>query len=482
MEVLPIKSIREEDAPLVGNNLLSLAKLYQEGIGICDGVVVLPPHFKLKTVLEHFQYKQKEVFEQSLHIIKSEIKKIETPSELRKALIVKKIDVNKLWINLLDGWIEEIRARIWKEGFYKGITENLTAQPVFFTKKILNSGEAYFDFTLKHSAIKPTKGILTPHQIFEIEDLVKKANKKLFLPFVYHFIYDGKIRIVKVAPFTQYPKKEDDLILTKPEIITNPEDIKKTSVKVFIDLSENFKVYKFIDGVIIHAEKIINHEMKLANLSEIASEYAPNPVIYKLADVKQNDGDIRGSLRLIHQENLLKKEVEAFLFARNKKQLINAQIAIPYVRSINEFLQIKRDLASFGISRKGSLKIWVEFAVPENIINLEQYLIAGFDGAIINLDELSSLLGGFDPSKEEAIYYAKQVDSLLKFIEDGLKMLHKAKIPVIFSGSLSLHNEVLKFLIAKGVWGVIVNLTNVSHIHDQLHFFEAHHIKHKLVN
>lgn len=482
MEVLPIKSIREEDAPLVGNNLISLAKLYQEGIGVCDGIVVLPPHFKLKTVLEHFQYKHKEVFEQSLHIIKSEIKKIEVPEELRKALAIKKIDVSKVWTNLLDGWVEEIRARIWKEGFFKGITENLTAQPIFFTNKILNSGEAYFDFTLKHSAIKPSHGTLIPHQIFEIEDLVKKANKKLFLPHIYHFIYDGKIRLVKVLPFTQYPKKDDDLILTKAENEPRGEDFKKTSIKVFIDLSENFKVYKFINGVIIHAEKIINHEMKLANLSEIASEYAPNPVIYKLADVKQNDGDIRGSLRLIHQENLLKKEAEAFLFARNKKQLINAQIAIPYVRSINEFLQIKRNLASLGISRKGSLKMWVELAVPENIINLEQYLIAGFDGAIINLDELSSLLGGFDSSKEEGIYYAKQVDSLLKFIEDGLKMLHKAKIPVIFSGSLSLNEDILKFLIAKGVWGVVVDLTNVSHIHEQLHFFEAHYIKHRQVN
>lgn len=507
MEVLPIKSIRDEDVPLTGGNLLSLAKLYQAEIGSCEGIIVFPPHFKLKTVLEHFQYEHKEVFEQSLHIIKSEIKKIAIPWELEKALVIKKIDANKLWTNLLDGWVEEIRARIWREGFYQGLTENLTTQPIFFTKKILVSGEAYFDFALKHSAIKLTQGSLTPEQIFMLDEIVKKANKKLFLPHTYHFIYDGKIRIVKVAPFTQYPKKEDDLIFSKRLGQPLLEDIKKTSIKVFIDLSENYeqvlslgnegnllslrneqvlslgnKIMKFVDGVIIHAEKILDHEMKLAKFAEIASEYAPNPVIYKLADIKQNDGDVRGALRLTHQETLLKKEVEAFLFAKNKKQLINAQIAIPYIRNVNEFLQLKRDLASLGISRKGNLKMWLEFAVPENIINLEQYLVAGFDGAIINLDELSSLLGGFDPKKPEGVYYAKQVNPLLKFLEDGLKLLHKSNIPVIFLGSLSLHDEVLKFLVAKGVWGVVVDLINVSHIHDQLHFFEAHHIKQRQVN
>ncbi len=234
--------------------------------------------------------------------------------------------------------------------------------------------------------------------------------------------------------------------------------------------------------MIINSEKEPQEELKIAKLSEIASEFPAKTVIFKLADIKSVDSNIRGTLRLIHDQNLLKKEIGVYLFARNKKQLYNTQIAVPYVRSVDEFLQLKRDLASFGISRKGSLKMWLEIGVPENIINLEKYLVAGLDGVILNLDELINLISGVNFKSSEAIFYKEQLESLKLFLEDGIKILNKAKIPVIFQGNLAWDERILEYVVEKGIWGLSVDINNLLNIHDQLIFMEKHHLKHRFLH
>jgi hypothetical protein len=485
MEILPIKSIREEDGPLVGSSLLNLAKLYHFGLPVAQGIIVLAPEIKLKTVLEHFHLKDREVFEQSLILFRSEVQKIEIPINLEAILKRHKIDPKKIWYNLLENWISQIRSRIFREGFSSAVTSNLSSQPVFFTKKVTVSGEAYFDDSLGHSIYKLHHGSLTHAEIDKLDEVIIKANKKLFLPQTLHFIVDEGLKIVKVSPFTQPSEIQDHVASSKyqgeykKEIL---QQIPKSSVKVFLDLSESLSSVQSIDGVIVNGEKIPDSEMRKAKLAESASEFNHLPVIYKLPDILDANSDLRGTLRLIHNPELLKKEAECFLYVRNKKRLFNCQIAVPFIRSVNEFLQIKRDLASEGISRKGMLKLWVEFAVPENIINIEEYILAGFDGAIINLDQISLLLSGFNTNSKENTFAEKQVSSLLNFIEDGVKLLRRSNIPVIFSGSLSLHDETMKFLFDKGVFGLCVDLVSISHIHDQLKFVESHQMKHKMVN
>src|SRR3989344_367058 len=193
-EVLPLKHIREEDLPLIGKYLINLSKLYHLGIPVASGLIVLAPQIKLKTILEHYEGSSHEVFEQSLHLVKAEIKKIEVPKELEEELTKQKIDSKKVWLELLDSWILQIRARIFREGFSPKLTSNLTAQPVFFTKNIMFSGDGYIDSSLKQAVLNSTK-YLTIDEILEIEEIIKKADKKLFLPHIYTWIFDGEFRI-----------------------------------------------------------------------------------------------------------------------------------------------------------------------------------------------------------------------------------------------------------------------------------------------
>ena len=107
--------------------------------------------------------------------------------------------------------------------------------------------------------------------------------------------------------------------------------------------------------------------------------------------------------------------------------------------------------------------------MPENIINMEEYLLAGIDGVVLNLNEQIAHLNGFDPKEEELSFYKNEVEGLIKFLEDPIRLLHKSKIPFIVCGSMALYPKVLEFLVEKGVWGIVVERFEAHSIRDLLH-------------
>ncbi len=481
MEVLPIKSVREEDAPLIGTDLYHLSKLAQLDFPVASGVIALPPQLKIKTLLEHLPFKDGEVFEQRLTLLSSQIKQIPIPDDLEKTLIHHKINTQKLWFHLLEFWINQLRFRLWQEGFSPDLTSHLSAQPVFFTDKITSSGFCFFNRDLKVAIFEVENGELTEHQKQELEDLIKNADKKLLLPQIYSFVIGHGIKIVKVTPFTQYPveKEEADQLLPeefKTEKLEQPKF--KSVVKVFLQTDGSFKTDHDADGAIVNSidhSGINNADGKILHLVETAQSLSGKPVIFNLFDNPKSS--IRGALQLIHRLQSLKDEVEVVKFARNKKHLANIGICIPFLRSAEELLRLKIELSSLGITRQGNLKLWVEFSVPENFLNLEEYLEKGIDGVLINLDELSVRIGGFDPQAEEGIFYSKQIKAVLKLLEPTMKILHKEKIPAIATGSLAIHDDVLDFLIERGIYGISVDFANFLSIHERLRLIEKRVIK-----
>lgn len=481
--VLPINKIREEDTSLVGKNIVTLANLERLGLPVAEGIIVLPPEIHLKTVLQSFHLKDREVFEQRLEIIKKEVKKIAFPEELRKVLFRKNIDTYAMWQSLLEIWISEIRSRIWREGFGQNLTNNLSAQPIFFTSKIIASGQAIFDPHYKTVVITNFTGELNSEEKEKVEKWVKTAQQKLFLPFIYQWVVSSdkgrKVYFTKITPFTEsevksyQTKKEEGFQVTK---VTSPAI---ATTKILQEVTDHFRIEENAFGVVIKPKGKIDPDKQMLQLVEAANSLPNGVVIYQLSDQLEKINDVRGTLRLIHHKELLKTQSEIFLFARHKKNLLNVSLAIPFVRSSDELMEIKRELSGLGISRKASLKFWVEFAVLENFINIEKYIEVGFDGAIINLDELSLWIAGFHPSETDVNLY-KQTDNIskeniqtvLEFIEVGVKKLQKAKIPVLFTGRLSLDDTALHFVTEKGVWGITADAFEVSSLNEHLAFLE----------
>ncbi len=476
MTVLPLKSIHEEDVPVIGKNLYNLAKLQHLDFPVPQGYVVTPPAITLQTILEHFNFKEKEVFEQKLIIVKKEVQKIDPPKELMDVLYKSSIQVNEIWQKFLAEWIEEIRSIIWREGFVHGITSRLQCKLILFTPKQVARTSAYYDPTSRQIVLQDTIGTIPTAQFDEMGVIIQKANKKLFLPQVYQFMLvphgkSIKVIIVKIRPYTDTIK---DQISSPTSVDLDFEQTPavKSAMKVFLNPKSRLVVEKNIDGVLIDAVETGDFEKQVFQLSESALLFPHGAVIFRLSDKQESFGGVRGAQRLLHQRDLLKSEADAFLFVRNKRQLLNVHIALPFVRSVEEFMALKRELASMGVARKGTLKMWFEVCVPENIINLHDYIEVGFDGVIINLDELAAWFGGFDHTQPESISYKKQLSGLFKFLQPACKKLNNLGKPILLTGDLAIQGDVLPHVMEMGIWGVVVGTQSAAFIQEELKFLE----------
>jgi hypothetical protein len=348
MEILPFKSVREEDSPLIGMDLYHLCQLTQLDFPVADGVIVLPPQLKIRTILEHYQIPEGEVLEQRLMLLESQIKQIPQPEELGKILAKHKIDCAKLWQYLLNHWIGQIRDQILRQGFSPDLTLAATAQPVFLTDKISASGICFFNSDLKIAMFEVETGNLMENQKQDLEELVKKADQKLLLPQIYSWVIEkNKIRLIKVTPSTHFfvPEEIEEFIPPSftEEKIAAPKY--KSALKVFLQADESFRMENEADGAIISSHLHSNQDNKILQLVETAESLPGKWVIFKLFDDPEKE--VRGVLQLIHRPNLLKSDAEVIKFARHNKHLANVGVGIPFVRSPEELVRMKLELSSF---------------------------------------------------------------------------------------------------------------------------------------
>lgn len=478
IEVLPIKALHDEDGPIFGRLNVLLSKLASLDLAVAGGIVVTPPNLKLKTTLEQYNFSTYEVIEQSLVLVKKDLEKIPVPDILIQEIgehgnflvgaeTVK--GANQLWTLLISNWIEDLKALIWRRGFAPGITENLESQVVIFTKNLVAFGKTGIDND-GEVTISILQGKLEAGQLKELDELVERADKKLIIPYEFSWILDSAIKLSGIRPYTPpnaIPTEvgrsrsiESGVRDSSAQRLARNDEL-KSAVKLFLDLSVGEVPQTDFEGSYLIGEKLYDlnkpgesFDNLVLKLAEVGS--LDKPVLLKLADKSEGMGKVRGTLRLLHQKSLLDSFTEAINFVRENRTLFNIHMVLPFVRGISEFNALKRELALKKLTRGNLVQIWMEVAVPENIINLEEYIVAGLDGLVFNLDELLSHLSGFDLNEQELLFYKKDAKALLNFLGDGFKLAHKLKVPVVAYGSVILYPEVLEFMVENGVYGVVV--------------------------
>jgi hypothetical protein len=370
--------------------------------------------------------------------------------------------------------LSQIKNKIWREGFNQPLNSALSAKAVFFVSQKVEVVEAYLDQGSKEAIIQ-CHSKLTLNETDKIIKTAVEGDKRLFLPQVYTFVRSNQeINLIAVRPYTHSVETTDEQMVVAPQ--AKVEKIIKTTVKVFVNLTSGFANVGQVDGLIMEAERFTqadvsdpSFEKLVFRLTEAAS-LTSRTVIFRLPDIL-TQGDVTGSLRLINQKSLLTQSVEAFNFVRNKRGLINIALGVPTVKSSLEFTSIKRELSSMGVTRKGLLQLWLEISVPENLINIEEYLEVGLDGVILNLDRLHQAICGYNVDEGE--FYKHQVKTLLNFLQPSLKHLHKNRIPILVTGQMTLNSDVLHFLIEQGAWGVVVNsILEAEHLPEHLQWVE----------
>jgi pyruvate,water dikinase len=151
-------------------------------------------------------------------------------------------------------------------------------------------------------------------------------------------------------------------------------------------------------------------------ISSIAAAFWPMPVIVRLSDFKTNEyanligGEqyepkeenpmlgFRGASRYRASsfQECFALECRALKRVRDDMGLTNVQVMVPFVRTVNEAIEVKELLEGHGLRRgQNDLKLIMMCEVPTNALLAEQYL-AHFDGMSIGSNDMTQLTLGLD--------------------------------------------------------------------------------------
>ncbi len=151
-------------------------------------------------------------------------------------------------------------------------------------------------------------------------------------------------------------------------------------------------------------------------ISTIAAAFNPKPVIFRFSDFKSNEyaNLIGGELYEPHEENPMigfrgagrytdpnfqtcfELECKAVKRVREEMGLVNAQVMIPFVRTVEELEKTITVLENYGLRRgdKG-LQVYMMCEIPSNALLAEEFL-QYVDGFSIGSNDLTQLTLGLD--------------------------------------------------------------------------------------
>lgn len=318
------------------------------------------------------------------------------------------------------------------------------------------------------------------------------SSKEITLDGTSGDIYSG-------SPKEKKNKKKQTPVKTSPKKFAGIEPT-KTATKVYVNLAEPelapIVAQKDSDGVgLLRAEFIIAqigiHPKKLIqdkrshifvdrlaeNIATFCQNFADRPVVYRATDFKTNEYrnltggryfepeesnpmlGYRGAYRYLHDQSVFRLEIEAIKRVRNQMGHKNLWLMVPFVRTVDQMLQVKKLLASYGLSRSPSFKLWMMVEIPSNVILLEDFIKVGIDGVSIGSNDLTMLLLGTDRDNETvAEAFDERNPAVLWALEKTIKTCQRHKITSSICGQApSMYSDLLQHLVKWGITSVSVS-------------------------
>lgn len=274
----------------------------------------------------------------------------------------------------------------------------------------------------------------------------------------------------------------------------------KTATKVYVNLGEPELAEEIskrtVDGIGLlraefmianigmHPKRVIaegkqkQYISKLADgLLQFCKNFNPRPVIYRATDFKTNEyrslhyGKLyepeepnplmgfRGASRYIDSADVFLMELEAIKMVRNKHNLKNLWLMIPFVRTPHELAEVKKIIANAGLLRSPSFKLFMMVEIPSNVILLDEFIDVGIDGISIGSNDLTMLTLGLDRDNSEVAKSFNELDpAVLWSLKRAITKAKKRGITSSICGQApSNHPELVEKLVKWGVTSISVS-------------------------
>jgi pyruvate, water dikinase len=294
----------------------------------------------------------------------------------------------------------------------------------------------------------------------------------------------------------------------------------KTATKLYVNLAEpeiaDRTAALNVDGVgLLRAEFMIaqigTHPRKLIKdgksavftnklaegLESICRSFYPRPVIYRATDFKTNEYSnlkggkefepvepnpmlgYRGAFRYINDPRVFNLELDAIKKVREKMGLNNLHMMVPFVRTVDELVKVKKLISERGIRRSATFRLYMMVEIPSNVILLEEFIKVGIDGVSIGSNDLTMLLLGLDRDNESvAVEFDERNEAVMWALEKIIKTCNRHGISSSICGQApSVYPDLVEKLVEWGISGISVSPDAVDATRNNIYKVEVEMLK-----
>lgn len=455
MKILPISKIWPEDEPDFGSRIVSLAALHHLGVPVANGIVVTPPVELIQPILKCYLPEHEATLDQGLSLVSREIKSLPKPEEIEQAAV---------WSQLCDMWLDQLYKTVKKRGLLpvEQLLQQLTAQEILFVESIKAKGMLKYDLLLKNFQIELSDNELYQHFEGDLTQYANKIHKNILIPQNYEFIIEtiqadkyakDYLKFVNVTPLST-PENE-----IAPEMIsqiqTEPEiaNVVGTATKVYVNIP--------LSQLLVGTDRINPAEIAHNNISVLVLplERQANQYVHFIYPFTYSSDP---------------QQIAYFLnFKAEASPFSEIKLSIGGCTSADDYLSWQKMLLESKIKRDQQTHFWLRICLPENILNIDDYLVAGIDGVVIDGNELFSAIFGRSHSHNGLT--KSQFQAITTLLKPLFKALHRSRVPVVVTGQIVEDANVLSFLLTQGVWGLVTTVENLDEFSQKLSQLEHHH-------
>ena len=232
-----------------------------------------------------------------------------------------------------------------------------------------------------------------------------------------------------------YDLKTNLKTATKVYVNLGEPDLAETISKRNVDGIGLLRAEFMMANIGMHPKYIITQGKQKEFINQLAQDllkfcksFSPRPVVYRATDFKTNEyrhlkwGKLyepeesnpmlgfRGASRYISSPDVFNMELEAIKMVRNKYGYKNIWLMIPFVRTVQELIQVKKIVTDAGLLRSPSFKFLMMTEIPSNVILLDKFIDVGIDGISIGSNDLTMLTLGLDRDNGEVAKSFNEMD------------------------------------------------------------------------